>query len=413
MTARARVASVLVGAVALLVPTLAAAAPGDLDRSFGDHGRVRKHLGEGHSYAYDLALDRHGRIVVAGSDGDGLLARFRRDGRLDRSFGRRGVVKLDSVDYAGTVAIDSRGRLVILGGSTTDGTGTLARFKPSGALDDSFGSHGVRETIVGALALTIDARDRIVTAGGSGDDFAIARYEGNGKPDDSFGSDGVVTTDFGGDAGEYALAVATDSQRRIVAAGTSCDYDSVAHDPALCSFAVARYLPGGAGDDSFAGDGKALTDFGGGYDFDHASSVAVDSRDRVVAAGGSGDSSGSGRGFALARYRQDGQLDPSFGGDGKAFTRFRDHHHDAASSVAIDSRGRIVAVGGYDHSALARFGRNGTLDRSFGGDGKVVPPFSGYDSFSSVVTDSRDRVVAAGASSGAVLLARFVGYRRR
>ena len=73
-------------------------ASGRLDRRFGDHGKVRTDLGavvgEG---VRGLILQRDGRIVVAGDTqgpggADVGLARYRPDGRLDLTFGSGGVV---------------------------------------------------------------------------------------------------------------------------------------------------------------------------------------------------------------------------------------------------------------------------------------------------------------------------------
>jgi uncharacterized delta-60 repeat protein len=403
------VAIALAGLATLVAPAPAHANPGDLDHSFGGDGKVRTVFHQGHSYAYSVVIDSHERIVAAGSSSSGgVLARYRRNGRLDRSFGRGGAVTLASQAYS--VAIDSHRRIVVAGSGS--GGAVLARFKPSGRLDGSFGSGGVSTTDFGGGAMSIDSRDRIVMAGGDGGDFAVARYKPDGSPDASFGDDGRVATDFGGGAGESAISVAIDSKRRIVAAGASCDIDPVSQDPALCAFALARYRRHGILDSSFASGGKALTDFGGGYDFDGAYSVAIDSRDRVVAAGGSGDPGDPRRRFALARYRRNGDLDASFGVGGQVLTRFG-NHDDEADSVAIDSRGRIVAAGSYGHFAVARYKPTGGLDRSFGARGKLTPAFRGYGGFSSVAIDSRDRVVAAGSGSGAFLVARFIGYRRQ
>ena len=50
------------------------------------------------------------------------------------------------------------------------------------------------------------------------DDFALARYKPNGSPDPSFGDGGVVRTDFDGH-GDAATDMTIDSQGRIIAAG--------------------------------------------------------------------------------------------------------------------------------------------------------------------------------------------------
>jgi hypothetical protein len=104
---------------------------------------------------------------------------------------------------------------------------------------------------------------------------------------------------------------------------------------------VAHAAPGDL-DPSFGNGGKVTSDFPRGSDSIHA--VAIDSRGRIVAAGGQGRRSGD-SGFELARYtRNTGSLDHSFSGNGYFKTDFGGIPS-RATSVAIDSRGRIVAAG--------------------------------------------------------------------
>jgi uncharacterized delta-60 repeat protein len=75
------------------------------------------------SWASSLAVDSAGRAVLGGiiSYGnaavDRLVARFRRDGRIDRCFGRRGTARVffHSWSYGTALTIDGRGRIVIAG----------------------------------------------------------------------------------------------------------------------------------------------------------------------------------------------------------------------------------------------------------------------------------------------------------
>jgi uncharacterized delta-60 repeat protein len=118
-------------------------------------------------------------------------------------------------------------------------------------------------------------------------------------------------------------------------------------------------------DTSFDANGKVTTDFGG---FDGAAEVAIQPGGKIVAAGSAaGD-------FALARYNRDGSLDASFDGDGKVTTDFGGVF-EAASAVAIQRDGKIVvagSTGAVDDFALARYNRDGSLDTRFDGDGKVT-----------------------------------------
>jgi uncharacterized delta-60 repeat protein len=74
---------------------------------------------------------------------------------------------------------------------------------------------------------------------------------------------------------------------------------------------------------------------------DAANGVAIEAGGKIVAAGRAG---GKGGRFALARYNPDGSLDTTFGGDGKVRTNFT-AGGDAANGVAIDASGKIIAAG--------------------------------------------------------------------
>ena len=76
-------------------------------------------------------------------------------------------------------------------------------------------------------------------------------------------------------------------------------------------------------------------------------------------------------GFVLARYLSDGSLDSSFGGDGKVRTNLADG---LATSLALQADGRVVAAGIQNNRfAVARYTIGGAPDPSFGGgDGLVL-----------------------------------------
>jgi uncharacterized delta-60 repeat protein len=128
-------------------------------------------------------------------------------------------------------------------------------------------------------------------------------------------------------------------------------------------FALARYRTDGSLSLTFGGDGKVTTDFTEGPD--RANAVAIQPDGKIVAAGSTGDGA-----FALARYNPDGTLDPTFGGDGKVTTSFPSSAY--AEAVVIQTDGKILVAGGTTNSiALARYNADGTLDPTFGGDGEV------------------------------------------
>jgi uncharacterized delta-60 repeat protein len=144
---------------------------------------------------------------------------------------------------------------------------------------------------------------------------------------------------------------------------------------------------GGDLDTSFGGDGRVTTSFSADAS---ASAVAIQADGKIVAAGGAGAE------FALARYDTDGTLDTTFGTNGKVTTGFTDGAF--ANAVAIQSDGKIVAAGGAGAEfALARYDTDGSLDPTFGTGGTVTTSLtSGNDQANGVAIQADGKIVAAG-----------------
>jgi uncharacterized delta-60 repeat protein len=421
----------LVLVAAAFAPTLAHAAPGDLDPSFGNGGKVMMKLTSGAGQFGSVAIDSRGRIAAAGGPwGDEhtrahfVFARYRSNGSLDPSFGDGGIADTDVPGELSSMAIDLRGRIVAAG--CTGGDFEVARFHSDGTPDDPFGHGGVVTTDFGgpdcARSVAIDSRGRIVAVGqrgsgnryGDGGWFVLARYRSNGALDDSFSGDGKAITGFRGSPsfafGARATSGVIDPKNRIVAAGSirSSEY------PYDRDFALVRFSANGIRTTrSFGARGEVTTDFGAE---DAANSIAIDSRGQIVAAGLTYTTVPYIDSFALARYQPDGSLDRTFDGDGKVVTGLGTAH-----DVAIDSRGRTVAVGETRYEnvcgpnqcgpkfAVTRYLPDGGLDPAFGGDGTVITDFGIGGRPSSVAIDLQDRIVVAGADGNSYLLARYLG----
>ena len=373
----------------------------ELDPGFGNGGITRTSFRSGsNDLGYSLVINSEDRPVVAGSsDGNFAVARYKSDGKLDESFGTKGIVSTGfgpgvKYNYVYSLVIDRLGRLVAAGSSGDNFV--LARYKSDGKLDESFGTKGVVTTNYGSgyhtwNAMVIDSQERIVVAGRTGNkkdsDFALARYTSDGKLDRTFGTKGIVTTDFGsGD--DWGQSLAIDSQGRLIVAG----YSNNGNDD---DFALARYKSDGKLDRTFGTKGIVTTNFGSGNDY--GDSLVIDSKGRLVVAGHSdGD-------FALACYTSDGKLDSTFGTKG-IVTTVLGSVDDWAHSLAIDSRGRIV-VAGYSNNgndedfALVRYTSDGKLDRTFGIKGIITTDFGfGDEGVRSLSIDSEGRLVVAGGS---------------
>jgi uncharacterized delta-60 repeat protein len=130
----------------------------------------------------------------------------------------------------------------------------------------------------------------------------------------------------------------------------------------------------GSLDNSFTRDGKVTTRIGNVLTIGNA--VAIQKDGKIVVAGYTDDFSNAD--FALVRYNPDGTLDGSFGGDGKVTTDFGGN--DYGYSVVIQSNGKILVAGysgdisDYDF-AVSRYNWDGSPDNNFGVDGKIITDF--------------------------------------
>src|SRR5437763_5491549 len=279
-------------------------------------------------------------------------------GDLDPTFGTAGMVMTDidrSTDIANAVAIQPDGKLVVVGQTYKNNDYSnedfvVTRYNTDGTLDTTFGRGGkVRTDFPGLAAVpsavVIQSDGKIVVAGGAfpqftfAGNFEVVRYNPNGSLDRSFGNGGIVTTTF--PEGSYAFDVALQPDGKIIAAGTVF-VDFIPGEPSNTDFALARYNPDGTPDATFGNGGQVTTDFVGMED--DAFSVLIQSDGKIVAVG-SADSPATYYDFAAVRYLSNGTIDTTFGVAGKVSTDFGDQNFDRARSAALQSDGKIVAVG--------------------------------------------------------------------
>ena len=380
-------------AVFALAAAPAAAAPGELDPSFSNDGRVSTLTSPDTFVARAVAVQPDGRIIVAGyscdagtcgptGDSSFRLVRYTADGGLDTDFGNGGMVTTAigaGRSQAYDVLLRPDGRIVAGGVASMDaldpGSFALAGYLPNGRLDPGFGSGG---RVLMRVGLGFDAisdlvagwGDRVIAIGQAQEDgrdrFALARFNRNGAPDPMFDTNGslIVPT-----SAPYAYAAGGTllPDGRIVAVGASGQSSAVEN---LRFSGVAVGYSGGGGP-------PWLRPIGASYSYANAAAALPDGR--VLAAGVATERSGH-PDMALVRTSPEGALDASWDGDGLAVVRARDGS--VAADVVLEPNGRAVAAGhssaGAEHAfMLARFDAGGTLDRGFGGQGVVLTGFPG------------------------------------
>ncbi|MGZ5295893.1 MAG: hypothetical protein ACXWYT_03115 [Actinomycetota bacterium] len=390
-------------AMALNAPA-ARAEPGDLD-TFFNHDGIQTAFPNG-AVAYAVAIDHHDRIVVAGSTLDAhpdiALARFTPGGKLDPTFGQDGkvVTDLGANDYAFDVAIQDDGGIVVVGerGAAASDRFVVQRYRPNGTLDPGFADAGTALTGFGrrfqsASAVAITPGGRIVVAGSASNGItsrsAVARYLTDGRLDRGFGGDGRVTTEVS-PSGEQFTDLAVQSDGRIVAAG----WAEVSLVPV---FSAVRYTTDGRLDPSFDGDGVARVDVAPGAD--RARAIAQQGDGMFVLAGGV--SAGGRDEWALIRLGPRGHLDPTFGDRGRLVTDFGPGF-DEADAVAVQANGRLLVAGriregNEDDIGVLRLKPGGGHDRTFGAGGRALTDVAGgSDAARDLKIASNGKIVVTG-----------------
>ena len=418
----------------MVVAPAASATPGTIDVSFGVGGALRTNLGGTYDWAYATAIQPDGRILAAGvSEGRGTydfaLARYTPTKDLDPSFGDHGVVLTDfnhSYDWAYALALQPDGKIVVAGVSDASGSKdfALARYMPDGTLDGSFGKGGVvtesfrslTADIIHGIAIQPDGRivaggityEDVVTLQPHGD-FMVARYLPNGDRDLTFGVGGIMTTDFGDESYDEAYAVVLQPDGKVVLGG----YTNSSGPGVLFGadqLALARYMPNGLLDPSFGQGGTVVFD-GGSLD-ERILALAL-APDGSLLAGGyvNGERRSD---LLLARLRTDGRLTPGFGNTGNGFS-VNDLHTNSErlSSLVLQPDGKIVAggqtaVANNADFAVFRYDAKGFFDPSFGRNGVATFDFGGReDRVHAVALQPDGKIVAVGQSEADFAVVRF------
>ena len=405
MTFPVRILILAAAVLVALTAVPAAAAPGVLDPLFGTDGWVTAFpLG---SQGQAVAVDQHGRIVVAGTTLDRhvdvAVARFLPDGRPDPGFGGgdgRVRVNMGADEYGLDLALTDGGGIAIAGRRLTARAdrAIVIRLKPDGRPDHGFGGGDgavavdLNARYQGANAIAFALNGSILAAGftsnGFGGRLALFRLTEAGALDDGFSHDGKAVTDIS-EGSEQVNDLLVLSGGKILVAGSG----DVGLTP---RFLIARYTSNGGLDETFGRKpGYTFLDLGDGAEA--ADALAQQPNGKLVLTGSASD----GANWGLARVGFNGAPDPAFGGDGVRMVSFAKAGGESAAALAIQTNGRIVVAGRTKGTktdlAVARFRPGGRTDRGFGVDGlALVDGFGSIDLARGVALQANGKIVATG-----------------
>jgi uncharacterized delta-60 repeat protein len=396
----------------LCLPLFSIAQFGTLDGDFDADGLRSIDLGES-EYAYDVAIQSDGKIVICGSTTlnsglDMVVARLNPDGSMDNSFGTNGVVVVNidnNLDGAAALALQPDGKIVVAGHSSFELA--VVRLNSNGTLDNSFSFDGIAVFAIGnnseELTDIVVLNDgKILSAGltwgGANYDIILLKLNPDGSIDNTFSFDGAVITNVSGN--DYVSSMVVDASGSITLAGS-----------ASSSPLVVRYNSDGSLDNGFGTGGKRILDVGSGGG--SLQSLTVTGSGKILACGNLGVNEDAE--MLVVRLMPNGDFDNTFSFDGIAGTDF-DGHQDRATDLVLQPDGRILAAGfagiGANRAlALLRLNDDGNFDNAFGTDGRVTTSVTSWAQVNAIALQSDGKVVAAGSAndpSNDILVARYL-----
>ncbi|QSS96901.1 T9SS type A sorting domain-containing protein [Psychroflexus sp. ALD_RP9] len=368
---------------------------GNLDDTFGVNGKVTTDIFGFTDVAHDLAYQSDGKMLVAGysrssvGNDNFLVVRYLENGDLDTSFGTNGYVNIDvrgfsspKDDQATNVLIQSDNKIVLVGfseGAFDVEQFTILRLNSDGSLDETYGDQGIR--FFDFTGSYCEPADAVML---SNNNIAIAGSTDTGSFNPSLifaiaviDENGNLNQNFSID-GKQTLQFGANYEEAYAITETSDGSLLVGGDGAN-DFAVAKLSLNGNLDSTFGNNGKIITDI---PNYNGLGIIGLHelSNGKIIAVGESSSSSES-RNVTLIRYNSDGSLDTTFANNGFITIDIDSGSEDIPRSMFVQNDGKIliagsIVTGGEFYFLSLRFDTDGTLDSSYSGDGVRLESFN-------------------------------------
>jgi len=395
-----------------------------LDSTFGTNGKVVTSFGSDESNLASLALQSDGKIVACGSYYNGTinqiaLSRYLANGNIDTSFGNNGTVLTPVGTYleneSNEVKVLNNGKILVAASngilfSELDFDFAIVRYNDNGTLDSGFGTNGVllsdfNSVSNEARSLQIQSDNKFIVAGEINGDaasvnpnFAIARYNENGTKDTSFGVNGLASVNFGTVSNNLLLSedilesMIIQPDGKILAAGFTSNINEN-----TSNFGIVRLNSDGSLDSSFGINGRIITSFGGDA---VAYSIQILSDGKFIVSGMYFFNADNNQKVAIAKYNANGILDTSYGIGGITTTDFNANQEGFAFASELQNDGKLVVSGVALNTTadfvLFRFMANGSLDTSFGINGRQTIDSGVDEGAMTSITQADGRIILGG-----------------
>ncbi len=308
------------------------------DTTFGSNGIAR--LSSTFSHEGNAVVVRpDGRVVAGGTRSNaGFVAQLTTTGALD-TFGTSGFA-LPPTPNVKSLGLTSTGA-ILLGYEPVQagehdialmGIGSDGASFPSGSSAGLFSA----STFVNATTTYADGRSLLVGASATG--VTIVRFGADRMVDPTFGNGGSFSSAFadpGGVDSGYAIALQKDG--RIVVVGRDARSNGTGTD-----LGILRVTDSGVLDTTFGNGGKLTLSFS---TESYGKAAAIQDDGKILVAGYAYDAAIKKDGIAIARLLPNGQLDPTFADKGKLLGYPSTLNNFRAVGLGLQPGGKVV-VGG-------------------------------------------------------------------
>jgi len=399
--------------------------PGTLDSTFAINGLAFTPSPNANLlYCEDVIVQSDDKVIAIGRESQQnilisfALVRYNADGSLDPTFGTNGLVTTSLTgqdDRIAAVALQLDGGIVVAGHTfeiNSLWTGIVARYIPNGALDNSFGSGGIVDSLIqmpssAASDVLIQPDSMILVAGNALDSSGmrgvfLTRIHVDGTPDPFFGTDGVVLLMDPQDTTNYLEKIALQPDGKILFAGVSSITGGNGR------LMVKRFLDNGQIDTTFSGTGTylgPLTNISSIF-----AGIALQSSGKIIATCNDlGD-------IVTYQLEPTGLLDTTFGTNGIASVTILGGGA-MGYDLHLQPDGKILVAGEWggipnQQTVLFRLDQTGFLDPTFGSNGIVLSLYTNYTQTWRGVDQQADGKIVVGGftfiGSGKIVVARLL-----
>ncbi len=357
------------------------------DPGFGSNGVAQVDFGPNFNDSpNDMILLPDNKLLAAGISINSFeyyiaITRLLPDGKIDSSgFGINGKTLLHFVlrDQANDIELQADNKIVVAG-TEAEGNGgsqitpALYRFEADGSLDTSFADSGkiaIRFDNISSgefYGVSVQHDGKILVAGnstgninGGTSGFGAMRFLPDGSIDTSYGSNGKA---------RIVESIAFHPVACLFLSDTGIVMCTVALINSIEQFVLAKMDSLGSRDTTFGDNGFLATGIPSIYNNAAGETLALTNENKIILAGTTRDSINQNQ-FSIFRFSLEGSLDPSFGTNGRTDIKFS--NNDVVYDMKIDQNNKILLAGqAVNEAGLARLNPDGSPDTSFAPAGKL------------------------------------------